>query len=206
VITKTLLPCGDTVVGPTTSRPAECHKPEHRTWIYIDQPDHIQRREQTVVTTDENKTYAETDFQAYVEDRKGWKFIREEERIVGMRTLEYGRYSATIWAEMGKRLKEWNAHISLPFSAGPESSTRGPVSDVKTWIDQREALLQVPLRIAECRAYSGAMHLVAEALKSDYDLYLMTCVFDLDFHELSLQQLRYKLVERCAPKLIPRPS
>lgn len=204
--TTTLLPCGDVVKGPTTTKPAMCLNPEHRTWDQVDRPDRIQRREPAEVS---NKAEQVTmDFLDFIEGRKGWRVTKEEpDHVIGMRTFDYGRYSAAIWVEKlgyrGRLTGSVQAHISIPFSAGPEESATGKFEEVKNWIDYKESILQIPLHIAESKTYAGALQMACE-LRSSVDLYTMSYIFDIHgYQENSPGQIRRELVRRCAPKLIP---
>lgn len=215
--TTTRLPCGDVVAGPTTSRPAECPNPAHRTWVYLDRPDHIQRGRQTVamdqqqyIKNENEKGRRLREFSDFVEERKGWQLNEQSDTShTGMRVFEYPLgESAALWVEMTLNPHRWPvgfaAHVSVSFSAGPEESLPGRrLQDVTGWLAHKESLLQIPLRIAEAKTYAGALQVACE-LRNSADLYTISYVFDLNFHETSANKLRYQLVARCAPKLVPK--
>jgi hypothetical protein len=155
----------------------------------------------------------------FIDTRKHWVYKEEENRVIGSRTFQYGRYTAVLWIEAQTRrdgsggiFSAVMAHISIPFSAGPEESVTGVPQarksqssarcpEVAGWVEHKEQVLTLPLRIAEAKTYAGALMQACD-IRNSADLYTLSYVFDLDFHEASNSKLRRELVKRCAPHLV----
>jgi hypothetical protein len=157
------------------------------------------------------------DFYDAIETRTGWTHNASNAerngpsgdiRVKAQRTFEYPRHSAMVWIEAIDRVEtvhQIQAHVSVPFSAGPEESfapaTRGaaPLKQVMDWVAHKERILTVPLRIAEARTYDAA-HQVLSQVKSARDLWTLSYVFDLDEHLTSAVE-RHLIICKSAPHL-----
>lgn len=103
-------------------------------------------------------------------------------------------------------LGSWEAGLSVPFSAGPETSMMDRRLDpARDWALSKEQLLQAPLDLEKASLGTD----VARVLRAidrhgNSGWYLLSVVFDLDGEHLDYDGLRRRLVDRVAPAGVPR--
>ena len=141
------------------------------------------------------------DFEDFVAARKGWQLKEEDGRVWAQRRFDYPRNkSAMLWVELREpSLYEVEAHVSIPFSAGPEESESGKLKQVAEWIGQKERTLTAPALISETKTYEAALELASKLGAGA--LWTISYIFDFDYYQATVEQLRQQLVRACAPAL-----
>lgn len=143
-------------------------------------------------------------FAAFFEPRRHWTFKDGDGgtwNARAQRVFQYPNHSAILWAELinGHFVE---AHVSVPFSGGPEKTINGgSMEEVIGWIKGMENLLMIPCLIAEANTPEEVLERMQRIKR--HDLFLMQCIFDLDGYNEWMTHRR--IIEFCAkPRVVER--
>jgi hypothetical protein len=96
-------------------------------------------------------------------ERRGWR-LHDKASVFAHRFFDYrGRGQAEIWLQLQGR---WCAGVDVTFDS-PEDTTEGTLDVVEPWLDSWERVLELPLRLAECKTAGAARRMAADAPKRD---------------------------------------
>lgn len=144
----------------------------------------------------------------FVSNHRGWELKHVNRRgdcpaTIASRNFKYqSGHSALLWIHYydDDRFDFIEAHVSLPFSAGPEQSiSERKLTHVLEWAQEKDKVLSVPLALQRCDRFESAVRASRAIDRAGDAWYIIASIFDMDPFALTPDQIRIRLICLCAP-------